>query len=77
MIEFIGLLATTFVLISFLYNKPKQIRIINIIGASLFVVYGLLTDALSVWLLNGALIGIHIYYLLKSEVNHDDKNQKD
>jgi uncharacterized protein with PQ loop repeat len=75
MTEAIGLLATIFVLISFLFNKPKQIRIVNIIGAALFVVYGLQLGALSVWLLNGALIAIHIYFLLKSEVNHDEKNQ--
>lgn len=64
-IESIGIFATVFVLISFLFNKPKRIRIVNIIGAILFVVYGLLINALSVWLLNGALIVIHIYYLLK------------
>lgn len=65
MIEAIGVVATIFVLISFLFNNPKQIRIVNIIGAILFVVYGLLIQAFSVWLLNGALIAIHIYYLLK------------
>lgn len=77
MIEAIGLSASVFVLISFLFSKQKQIRIVNIIGAALFVIYGLLIGALSVWLLNGALIAIHIYYLLKfkSEVNHDEKNQ--
>ena len=76
MVELLGILATIFVLLSFLFNEPKRIRIVNIIGAILFVVYGLLLNAVSVWLLNGALIGIHIYYLFKSEVNHDEKNQK-
>ena len=65
MIEALGIIATVFVLLSFLFNEPKQIRIVNIIGAILFVIYGLLIGALSVWLLNGALIVIHIYYLLK------------
>lgn len=64
-IEAIGILATVFVLISFLFRNPKQIRIVNIIGAILFVVYGILISSLSVWLLNGALIAIHIYYLCK------------
>lgn len=64
-IESIGIFATIFVLISFLFSKPKQIRIVNIIGAILFVIYGLLISSLSVWLLNGALIAIHIYYLFK------------
>lgn len=65
MIEAIGIVATLFVLFSFLFSDPKHIRIVNIVGAILFVIYGLLLNALSVWLLNGALIVIHIYYLFK------------
>lgn len=64
-IEILGIVATLFVLLSFLFNKPKTIRIVNIIGAVVFVVYGILINSISVWLLNGALIGIHIYYLIK------------
>lgn len=63
--EIIGLLGTVFVLISFLMKEVKLIRIINIIGAVLFVVYGLLIGALSTWLLNAILVIIHIIYLLK------------
>ncbi len=65
MIEAIGIVATLFVLFSFLFKNPKHIRIVNIIGAFLLVVYGFLINALSVWLLNGALIVIHIYFLRK------------
>ncbi len=65
MIEALGVLATIFVLLSFLCTDHRKIRIVNIIGAALFVVYGLLSGALSVWLLNSALVAIHIYYLLK------------
>jgi hypothetical protein len=63
--EIIGLLGTLFVLISFLMKEVKLIRIINIIGAVLFVIYGLLIGALSTWLLNAILVIIHIIYLLK------------
>jgi hypothetical protein len=65
MIEALGVLATMFVLLSFLCTDNRKIRMVNIIGATLFVVYGLLSGALSVWLLNSALVAIHIYYLLK------------
>lgn len=65
MIEAIGIVATLFVLLSFLFSNLKYIRIVNIIGAFLLVVYGVLINALSVWLLNGALIVIHIYFLRK------------
>lgn len=63
--EIIGLAGTIFVLISFLMKDIKAVRIINIIGAALFVVYGALIGALSTWLLNGILIIVHIVYLIK------------
>lgn len=61
--EVLGIIATIFVLISFLMKGEKKIRIINIIGAICFVIYGIMINALSVWLLNSILILIHIYKL--------------
>jgi uncharacterized protein with PQ loop repeat len=63
--ETVGLCATLFVLLSFLYKEPIKIRAVNLIGAVLFTAYGLLTDALSVWLLNCILIIIQIYNIIK------------
>lgn len=63
--ELIGTLASVLVLISFLMRGEKKIRIINIVGALLFVIYGILINAFSVWFLNGALILIHLYYLTR------------
>ena len=60
MIELIGLLATLFVLVSFLQKSEISIRKFNIVGASLFIIYGLLISSISVWLLNGILLGVHI-----------------
>jgi hypothetical protein len=65
--EAVGLLATIFVLISFMVNDIKKVRIINIIGATLFVIYGYSIGAFSTWLLNGLLILIHVYYLRKDK----------
>lgn len=62
-VEILGLLATVLVLVSFLCKGEKSIRTINICGAALFVVYGLALDALSVWLLNGVLVIVHLWYL--------------
>lgn len=61
--ELFGLLGSIFVLISFLIDDIKKVRIINIIGALLFIIYGILINAFSTWFLNGALILIHLYYL--------------
>lgn len=65
MVEIIGLVATVFVLLSFLFDKPLYIRAVNLIGAVLFVVYGALLGATSVWLLNGCLIAVQIYYIVR------------
>lgn len=59
--ESIGILASIIVLISFIARGENKIRIINIIGALVFVIYGLLINAFSVWFLNGMLVIIHLY----------------
>ena len=60
-VALIGTLASIIVLISFIVKGEKNIRLINIIGAFMFVVYGLLINAFSIWFLNGMLILIHLY----------------
>lgn len=63
--EVLGTTASLLVLLSFLMKGEKNIRMINIFGAFIFVVYGLFIDAFSVWFLNGSLFVIHIVKLLK------------
>ena len=67
--EIIGIIASGFVLLSFLYSGEWKIRIVNIIGSVLFVIYGLFIGALSVYLMNGILIIVHISKLLKLKKN--------
>ena len=50
---------------SFLAEGEKKIRQINIVGALVSVLYGVLIGAMSVWLLNGALVAIHFMKLTK------------
>ena len=63
--EIVGILATLFVLASFLMNDMRKVRFINIIGAALFVIYGYMVGAFSTSLLNALLIFIHIFFLIK------------
>lgn len=63
--EVLGTLASILVLISFLMKSEKNIRAINVFGASLFVIYGIAINAFSVWLLNGALCVVHTVRLLR------------
>lgn len=65
MYEPIGVLASVIVLLSFVMNGESRIRIINIVGALLFVIYGVLINAFSVWFLNGTLLLVHIQKLIK------------
>lgn len=71
MVETIGFAATLFVLVSFLFEEQRITRLVNIIGAALFVVYGLMLGAISVWLLNAILIVIHIKFLKKGAREDD------
>ena len=64
-IELTGISASVIVLISFLAKGEKNIRLINIVGALIFVAYGMLINAFSVWFLNLVLCIIHIYKILK------------
>ena len=64
MYELIGTIASVMVLISFTMNGEKRIRIVNIVGAILFVIYGVLINSFSVAFLNGALLLVHLKKLL-------------
>lgn len=61
--EIIGILAGLVVLLSFIPRELKYIRIINILGCILFVIYGIGIGSISIWLTNGILGLIHIYRL--------------
>lgn len=62
-IELLGYVATFFVAVSFLFKSIVPLRIVNGIGAILFVIYGVIIGAYPVALLNGFLVGVHLYQL--------------
>jgi uncharacterized protein with PQ loop repeat len=64
-IEWIGYLAAAFVVISFLVSKNiRLLRFINMLGAALFIVYGIFLNInLPVIIPNTVIVGIQIYYL--------------
>lgn len=74
--EILGIGATVFVLLSFLMQKPHSIRMINIIGAFLYCLYGGLIGSFSTVLLNAALILIHLCFLLKKKVRKPHEKPK-
>lgn len=67
--ELIGLCGTAFILVAFMFNNEREIRIFDTIGAVLFVVYGVIIGAYSNVILNGALIVIQLVKLHRMKEN--------
>ncbi len=70
-IEWIGYLASFFLLLSFLMRNITTLRYINSLGCGLFVVYGILLGSLPITITNGAIILINIYYLFINRKNEN------
>ena len=58
--EIIGLAGTVLILIGFLSNSEKRIRVFDMIGSACFVTYGSLIGAISNIVLNGIWIIVHL-----------------
>lgn len=65
MAEVVGIIATLFVLVSFLFKNLTVVRYVNILACIAFIVYGLMISAWSVWIGNAAIAVIHVVYLIK------------
>ena len=63
--EIIGWLGSAVIMLSFIPKKVKLIRIINIVGCVLWVWYGIITHAPSVWVMNTIILFLHFYHLIK------------
>ena len=63
--EWVGYLASVVVAISLMMSNIKKLRWWNLIGAALFVAYGLAIDALPVALVNFFIVLIDAYYIVK------------
>lgn len=66
--EIIGTVASFIVLLSFMVEGENKIRIVNVFGAVLFIIYGVAIKSFSVCFLNSALIAVHLYKLFKNKV---------
>ncbi|MAM18021.1 MAG: uroporphyrinogen decarboxylase [Gramella sp.] len=61
--EWIGYLASFFVMISFFMRNIITLRYVNSIGCSFFIAYGLLLDSWPVIITNVAILAVNFYYL--------------
>ncbi|MGV6989124.1 YgjV family protein [Testudinibacter sp. P80/BLE/0925] len=65
LIEVLGYIATAFVAGSFLLSSMLYLRLINAIGAMMFIVYGILIASMPVVLLNVFITVVNIYQIIK------------
>ncbi|MGB1020953.1 MAG: uroporphyrinogen decarboxylase [Flavobacteriaceae bacterium] len=63
-LDIVGWVATFFVIFSFLINKMLWLRIVNLIGAILWLVYGILDVSYSIIFLNLVIVSIQIFKIL-------------
>ncbi len=63
--EYIGYTASVVVAVSMMFNSIVKFRVVNLIGASVFAIYGLLIDALPVAVMNGFIVIVDVYYLFR------------
>jgi hypothetical protein len=78
--ELIGYAGSLLVAISLMMRSVFRLRVINLIGALFFVIYGILIHAVPIVLLNSLIVGVNVYYLVQMwnqkdyfklmEVNH-------
>lgn len=70
-IEWIGYAASFAILISLIMTSVFKLRVINMVGAILFVIYGLVIKAYPVAFMNGAIVLVNIYYLRQMLLQRD------
>ena len=60
-LDIVGWAATIFFIISFLINNMLWLRIINMVGAALWLTYGIIDTSYSIIFLNVIIVSIQFY----------------
>ena len=71
LIEAIGYTGSVLVAISLMMRSIVKLRWVNLVGAGIFSLYGLLVGAIPVFLLNGFIVLVNIYYLIQLYATRD------
>jgi hypothetical protein len=65
MYEIIGYVASVLVALSLMMSSILRLRLINLVGAALFAVYGILIGAAPVAAVNLFIVGVNLWYLAR------------
>ncbi|MDX2360668.1 MAG: YgjV family protein [Crocinitomicaceae bacterium] len=71
--EYIGYLASLFVLLSFVMKRMLVLRIVNVIGCSFFIWYGFLLGSTPILITNIAIVLVNGYYIYSIFRTSDNK----
>lgn len=63
--ELIGYTGSALIVVSLMMRSVLRLRVINLVGALVFAVYGVLIAAPPVWVVNGAIVVIDLYHLVQ------------
>ena len=63
--EWLGLVASAIILVSFLMTNQIKTRLINMVGCIAFVIYGLILPSYSTAIMNGGVFIVHVVFLTK------------
>ena len=74
MIEFIGIIASSIIVISFFLDGETKLRSFNILGSIIFVIYGFLIGSISIVFLNLVSTGVNLVKINK--LKKDSKLRK-
>lgn len=75
--EWLGLIASALVLVSFLMTNQIKTRMINMVGCIAFVIYGILLPSYSTAIMNGGVFIVHVVFLTKHFIKlHKEKIEK-
>ena len=68
-VEYVGYVASFFVLLSFLMKRMLQLRLVNIVGCLFFIAYGFLLPVISwpIIITNAAIVSVNLFYLLRTK----------
>lgn len=70
--ELIGYVGSALVVISLMMRSLLRLRVVNLVGAAIFAVYGVLIAAPPVWVVNGAIVLIDVWHLRRMLADEED-----
>ena len=68
--EWVGIVGSIMIILAFTNDEEKVIRIMDGIGAILFIIYGYLTKTWSTMFLNTVLVVVHLWRFWKMRGNN-------